>query len=129
MSRWLIRLAFPALAVLVGLIVFGVRAPDSPPAKTSEPASNEAMPSFEAMVPAPVLPEGPDIVFKWQDDDGSWHYADQPPATGPWYTLTITPGQDARPLTSTTPGPAEEDLASPYAAPFALDSRYPENDS
>ena len=129
MTRWLIRLAFPALGLLVALIVYGVKAPENGPYKPDEPRQAKSMPSFEELVPAPVAPEGPDIVFKWQDDDGSWHYADQPPKEGPWYTLAIESGQEAQPVTPDSPDPADEDLASPYSAPFALDPHYPENGS
>lgn len=78
LMKWLIRLAFPALGVLVALIVFGL---NDPTETTSEPAGTEAnvdIPSFEGLVPSPIPTEGPDIVFKWQDSDGSWHYADTP---------------------------------------------------
>lgn len=129
MTRWLIRLAFPALAVLVAFIAYGVKAPENPAGQTSEETPTDTMPSFEAVVPAPVAPEGPDIVFKWQDEDGSWHYADQPPAQGPWYTLAIEPGRNAQPVTPESPDPADEDFTSPYSAPFALDPKYPDNGS
>ena len=129
MSRWLIRLAFPALAVLVGFIVYGVKAPDNPAGQTKELRQSNSIPSFEAVVPAPVTPEGPDIVFKWQDKDGSWHYADQPPSEGPWYTLSIESGQKPQPVTPDSPDPADEDLDAPYSAPFSLAPGYPENGS
>ncbi|GGY73597.1 DUF4124 domain-containing protein [Marinobacter zhanjiangensis] len=129
MTRWLIRLAFPALAVLVGFIVYGVKAPDNPAGQSPEQSESDTIPSFEAVVPAPVIPEGPEIVFKWQDEDGGWHYADQPPAEGPWYTLTVDPGPETRPATPDGPDPADEDLNSPYSAPFSLGPRYPENGS
>lgn len=129
MTRWLIRLAFPALAVLVGFIVYGVKAPDNPVGQSPEEGQASTIPSFEAVVPAPVVPDGPDIVFKWQDEDGGWHYADQPPAEGPWYTLTIDPAQEAQPVTPDSPDPADEDLNSPYSAPFSLAPGYPENGS
>ncbi|MFC4260652.1 DUF4124 domain-containing protein [Marinobacter lacisalsi] len=129
MTRWLIRLAFPALAVLMGLIVYGVKAPDNPAGPTPEHRQSSTIPSFEAVVPAPVTPEGPDIVFKWQDDDGSWHYADQPPSEGPWYTLAIEPGRETQPVTPDSPDPADDDLDSPYTAPFSLDPGYPRNGS
>lgn len=129
MTRWLIRLAFPALAVLVGFIIYGVKAPNNSAGEPPELRRSNTIPSFEAVVPAPVAPKGPDIVFKWQDDDGSWHYADQPPAEGPWYTLAIEPGQDAQPVTPESPDPADDDLDSPYSAPFSLDSGYPRNGS
>lgn len=129
MTRWLIRLAFPALGLLVALIVYGVKAPESAPDKPEEPRQSDSMPSFEELVPAPVAPEGPDIVFKWQDDDGSWHYADQPPKKGPWYTLAIESGRETQPVTPDSPDPADEDLAAPYSAPFALDPHYSGNGS
>ena len=126
MTRWLMRLAFPALAVLVGLIIYGVKAPDNTASRGTEPGQpDDTIPSFEALVPAPVVPDGPDIVFKWQDKDGGWHYADQPPAEGPWYTLTVDPG----PVTTDSPDLADDDLASPYSAPFSLAPGYPENGS
>lgn len=97
MTRWLIRLAFPALGLLVALMIFGVKAPDNPSSDPEQTPESTTIPSFEALVPAPVTPPGPEIVFKWQDADGSWHYADQPlkPATGiPW---PLSPGKPPRP--------------------------------
>ncbi|MCK7545251.1 DUF4124 domain-containing protein [Marinobacter bryozoorum] len=129
MTRWLIRLAFPALGLLVALLIFGVKAPESP--TTSPEGADEAstIPSFEALVPAPTRPTGPDIVFKWQAPDGSWHYADQPPENGNWNTLAIEPGQDTRTLQPVPPAPAEDDLISPYSAPFSLEPGQPRSDS
>lgn len=119
LMKWLIRLAFPALGVLVALMVFGLNDPASTaiePAETEE-ASAE-IPSFEGLVPSPVPTEGPDIVFKWQDSDGSWHYADTPPAQGPWNALAIERGgsKSARPPVADP----ETDWQSPYRAPFSL---------
>lgn len=82
MMKWLIRLSFPALGLLLLLIFFGL----GDPGKVSEPAAEEkpeAIPSFEGLLPAPIPTEGPEIVFKWQDTEGNWHYADQPPAGAP----------------------------------------------
>lgn len=129
MTRWLIRLAFPALGLLLALIVYGVKAPDTPTGEPQDIKTSNTIPSFEAVVPAPVSPEGPDIVFKWQDEDGGWHYADQPPKEGRWYTLAIEPGPEAPLVTPDSPDPAKEDLTLPYSAPFSLDPRYPENGS
>jgi len=116
--RWLIRLAFPALGVLLLLMFFGINTPEN----TSEPPKETpqaGIPAFEGLVPTPVPTEGPDIVFKWQDDKGRWHYADQPPANGPWNALAIERPQN-------NPSPAadassEPDWDSPYSAPFSLD--------
>lgn len=130
MTRWLIRLAFPALGLLLVLILFGVRAPErspEPPEETREEAST--IPSFEALVPAPVTTAGPEVIFKWQDASGSWHYADQPPEQGPWNTLAIEPGEARQPVMPANPGPADDDLSAPYSAPFALEPGYPGNDS
>lgn len=115
--KWLIRLAFPALGLLVLLIFFGLGDPE----KVSEPAVQqqpEEIPTFEGLLPSPIPTDGPDIVFKWQDTDGNWHYADQPPAQGPWNALAIerpdaSPGDKRR-------SDADNDWKSPYQAPFSL---------
>ncbi|UZD66392.1 DUF4124 domain-containing protein [Marinobacter sp. AN1] len=129
MTRWLIRLAFPALGLLVALMIFGVKAPDNPSSDPEQTPESTTIPSFEALVPAPVTPPGPEIVFKWQDADGSWHYADQPPETGNWNTLAIEPGQATPTREPLNPGPMEEDLEAPYSAPFALEPRFPQTGS
>ncbi|MDY6797708.1 MAG: DUF4124 domain-containing protein [Pseudomonadota bacterium] len=121
--RWLIRLAFPALGVLLLLIFFGINTPENttPPAGKTSPGD---IPAFEGLVPTPVPTQGPDIVFKWQDEQGSWHYADQPPEEGPWNALAIE-----RPRSSNTPTAGanpEPDWDAPYRAPFDLDS-HPRN--
>lgn len=118
LMKWLIRLAFPALGVLVALIVFGL---NDPTETTSEPAGTEAnvdIPSFEGLVPSPIPTEGPDIVFKWQDSDGSWHYADTPPPQGPWNALAIE-RSDSKTMRPPAADP-ETDWQSPYSAPFSL---------
>lgn len=128
MTRWLIRLAFPALGLLIVLLFIGVKAPENTVKKetTSQQRVAPAISAFEAMVPAPATLDGPDIVFKWQDSDGGWHYADQPPANGHWNALAIEPGRSSLPL-----GPQETqeppDLYSPYVAPFNLQRQLPEN--
>ncbi|MBW0148570.1 DUF4124 domain-containing protein [Marinobacter arenosus] len=117
MMKWLIRLSFPALGLLLLLIFFGLQAPE----QVSEPVAEETqpeIPAFEGLVPSPVTTDGPDIVFKWQDTDGSWHYADQPPANGPWNTLAIErPEKELSRNRATDP---ETDWQSPYSAPFSL---------
>ena len=118
MMKWLIRLSFPALGLLLLLMFFGLNDPE----QLSEPVADEEqpeIPAFEGLVPSPIPTEGPEIVFKWRDTDGSWHYADQPPKQGPWYTLAIERRDKASPL-NRTPEP-EPDWQAPYTAPFALD--------
>ncbi|MGC8119953.1 DUF4124 domain-containing protein [Marinobacter sp. VGCF2001] len=115
--KWLIRLSFPALGLLLLLIFFGLGDPQqvSEPAKTEQA---ENIPSFEGLLPSPIPTEGPDIVFKWQDTDGNWHYADQPPAQGPWNALAIErPEPGARQRQTINP---EDDWQAPYQAPYSL---------
>ncbi|MBE0486535.1 DUF4124 domain-containing protein [Marinobacter sp.] len=119
MMKWLIRISFPALGLLLLLIFFGL----GDPTKVSEPAVEKSdkrddIPPFEGLLPTPIPTEGPEIVFKWQDTEGNWHYADQPPAQGPWNALAIErPGKSLRQERRTD---AENDWRSPYQAPFSL---------
>lgn len=128
MMQWLIRLAFPALGLLLVLIFFGINDPET----TSQPSqptveAAETMPSFEGLVPTPVPKDGPQIVFKWRDDDGGWHYADRPPEQGSWNALAVEPS--AQDFTSPMPTDDPDDWQSPYAAPFSLDADRPRNDT
>lgn len=127
LMKWLIRLAFPALGVLVALMFFGLNDPADTAPKPTETEANVEIPSFEGLVPSPVPTEGPDIVFKWQDSDGSWHYADKPPTHRPWNALAIERGNNktARPPVADP----ETDWQSPYRAPFALSPDTANNDS
>lgn len=117
MTRWLIRLAFPALGVLLLLIFFGIREPEHVTDGTDAAGTTSNIPAFEGMVPNPVPQNGPEIVFKWQDNDGGWHYADRPPAQGSWNALAIEP---SRPSPTTGGNGAAPDWRSPYHAPFEL---------
>ncbi|MCM0614261.1 DUF4124 domain-containing protein [Marinobacter sediminum] len=115
--KWLIRLSFPALGLLLLLIVFGLNDPE----QVSKPVADEKqpeIPAFEGLVPSPIATEGPDIIFKWQDTEGNWHYADQPPEHGPWNTLAIE--RSERALQGERPSDPETDWQSPYSAPFSL---------
>lgn len=117
MIKWLVRLSFPALGLLLLLMFFGLNAPE----QVSEPVAEETqpeIPAFEGLVPSPIPTDGPDIVFKWQDTDGNWHYADQPPEQGRWNTLAIERTDKSR--SSTRAGAPENDWQSPYNAPFSL---------
>ncbi|HDZ37552.1 MAG TPA: DUF4124 domain-containing protein [Marinobacter sp.] len=126
MIKWLVRLSFPALGLLLLLMIFGLKSPDQTPEPAVESAPSE-IPAFEALVPSPILTEGPDIVFKWQSDDGSWHFADQPPTQGSWNTLAIEREEKNRiPDRAFNP---ETEWESPYNAPFSLSPRAISNGS
>ncbi|MDX1755198.1 MAG: DUF4124 domain-containing protein [Marinobacter sp.] len=117
--RWLIRLAFPALGLLLLLIFFGISDPETV-SQAEAPAHD--MPAFEGLVPSPIPQEGPEIVFKWQDSDGGWHYADRPPEQGQWNALAIEPTYRPREREDN----ADSNWQEPYHAPFSL---APRNDS
>lgn len=117
MMKWLIRLSFPALGLLLLLIFFGLNDPE----QASEPVAEETqpkIPAFEGLVPSPIPTDGPDIVFKWQDTEGNWHYADQPPDQGRWNTLAIERTDKNQPANGV--GNPDSDWQSPYEAPFSL---------
>ncbi|TGN38057.1 DUF4124 domain-containing protein [Marinobacter confluentis] len=118
--KWLIRLAFPALGVLVMLIFFGLGDPTETTPAAQDSADAEEIPAFEGLVPSPIPTEGPEIVFKWQDSDGGWHYADSPPETGHWNALAIERAdQPNGPSGNSDP---VSDWQSPYSAPFSMNS-------
>jgi len=124
--KWLIRLAFPALGLLVLLIFFGLGDPE----EVSQPELSileQEIPHFEGLIPSPIPTDGPEIVFKWQDTDGNWHYADKPPAQGQWNTLAIE-GRESR-FKQNRPGDPDNDWQAPYQAPFSLDDNPARNDS
>lgn len=115
--KWLVRLAFPALGVLLLLIVFGLEAPKQAATPMVKKAKPSDIPAFETLVPDSVAADTPNIIFKWQDIDGSWHYADQPPPQGPWNNLAIErPGE--------TP---KADWQTPYNAPFSMELKASES--
>jgi len=117
LMKWLIRLSFPALGLLLLLIFFGLGEPGKVTELNTD-QSEQKIPAFEGLLPAPVPTEGPVIVFKWQDTEGNWHYADEPPDHGPWNALAIErPREGFRSEPETDP---REDLQSPYRAPFSL---------
>lgn len=126
MMKWLIRLAFPALGLLLVLIFFGIGSPD----QVSAPkfgGINSEIPAFEQLIPEPIATDGPEIIFKWQDIEGNWHYADTPPAEGQWNALAIEGRTAGR--RQDLPGNPEADWQAPYRAPFSLDDRPVKNDS
>ena len=119
LMKWLIRLAFPALGVLLLLIFFGLGEPMNTEPADHLDASEQKIPAFEGLVPSPIPTEGPDIVFKWQDSDGGWHYADSPPEKGQWNALAIERA-DSSSRPGRSPDPAS-DWQAPYTAPFSLE--------
>jgi hypothetical protein len=125
--KWLIRLAFPALGVLLVLIFFGIGDPtDTMPTQINS-ATTGKIPAFEELVPSPISTEGPEIIFRWQDHDGGWHYADLPPETGHWNALAIDRADEfKRPNANADPA---SDWQSPYTAPFSLGNDPANNDS
>jgi len=118
LMKWLIRLAFPALGVLLVLIFFGIGDSADTTPQQKDTTATEEIPAFEGLVPSPIPTEGPDIVFKWQDSDGGWHYADSPPKSGHWNALAIERAEDA--AGSSAGGDSSSDWQSPYAAPFSM---------
>lgn len=120
LMKWLIRLAFPALGVLLMLIFFGIGDPANTAPKPQNTATAEEIPAFEGLVPSPIPTEGPDIVFKWQDGNGGWHYADSPPESGHWNALAIDRADNS---TLSNPGANPvSDWQSPYTAPFSMNT-------
>ncbi len=123
--KWLIRLAFPALGLLLLLMFFGLGDPETVSKPTAEKKPEE-VPRFEGLLPSPIPVEGPDIVFKWQDTEGNWHYADQPPEKGSWNALAIDrPSQTPQ----TTGADSANDWQAPYRAPFSLNGSTGSNGS
>lgn len=126
LMKWLIRLAFPALGLLLILIFFGLGDPEQVSEPDADLATHE-IPAFEGLLPSPIATEGPEVVFKWQDTEGNWHYADQPPAKGPWNTLAIErPGTGPR---ENPPRDSDDDWQAPYKAPFSLENNPANNGS
>ena len=118
LMKWLVRLAFPALGVLLALIFFGLNDPAQTTGTAENTATADEIPAFEGLVPSPIPTEGPEIVFKWQDSQGGWHYADSPPETGRWNTLAIERADGSERLDASSD--PVSDWQFPYHAPFSL---------
>lgn len=116
--KWLIRISFPALGLLLLLMFFGIGDPEQVSSPSADAGTPEKIPAFEGLVPSPISTKGPDIIFKWQDTEGNWHYADQPPEHDPWNTLAIE-RPDKGPFRNRPVNP-DTDWQSPYRAPFSL---------
>jgi len=118
MIKWLVRLAFPALGVLLLLIVFGLGTPERVTQPLAKETPSAEIPAFETLVPEPVVIDLPDVIFKWQGTNGNWHYADQPPPRGPWNTLAIE--RPSPPRGTAGSAEPEVDWRAPYSAPFSM---------
>lgn len=104
MSR---QIKLPLLLVGLALLalttyVFWPRSPASPEQALDAPA-------FESLVPPPLFQSEPNVVFKWQDSSGAWHYGDTPPAEGIPRAINLSPpapqlAPDARPSDSPQAG-------------------------
>ncbi|HTN34993.1 MAG TPA: DUF4124 domain-containing protein [Marinobacter sp.] len=116
--KWLIRISFPALGLLLLLIFFGINDPEQISAPGTDTEKSDKIPAFEGLVPSPITTTGPDIIFKWRDTNGNWHYADQPPEHGPWNALAIE--RTDKGLFQNQPTNPDTDWQSPYRAPFSL---------
>lgn len=76
--KWLFRLmTFAILAVAIGLPFFMENKQGKP--MLSLPSAKDFLPKDNAGATA-ILPSTTTQVFKWQDDQGVWHYGDQAPA-------------------------------------------------
>ncbi|MFV8571992.1 DUF4124 domain-containing protein [Marinobacter sp. SBS5] len=118
LMKWLVRLAFPALGLLLLLIFFGLGDPENVAEPVRNAQSQEMLPPFEGLVPSPAPTNGPEIVFKWKDTDGHWHYADQPPAQGQWNALAIERSEPSSQKGHSAG--SSDDWQTPYSAPFSL---------
>ncbi len=92
MKKWAIRLLFAGAVILLLATPWLL-------AKHNESRAAQDMPSFESVVPPPLHEKGPQVVYKWQDSKGVWHYADQPPANHAWKAITVAPGNNVMPTT------------------------------
>lgn len=75
------------------------------------------LPSFESVVPPPLHAKGPQIVYKWQDDKGGWHYADRPPRNHVWKVITVSPDSNLMPAKPKKNKPAGSGVALQDAPP------------
>jgi hypothetical protein len=115
LRRWAFRLAFPALGLLMVLMFFGINVEAPPAAEETESAATK---SFESVIPTPSKEEGPDIVFKWRDAKGNWHYADKPPSKGRWNALALDP--TAVQISPPHQVGEDQNWQAPYSTPFSL---------
>ncbi|MFE8071188.1 DUF4124 domain-containing protein [Marinobacteraceae bacterium S3BR75-40.1] len=108
MLKWTLRLLIPALLILALALPFWLKKPNG------EPVAE--LPSFESLVPAPVTDSGPDVFYKWQDAQGSWHYSDTPPENIQADAITVDPNTN---LVPGHPVAAEEGTGNEVPAPLS----------
>ena len=112
MKPWLLPVIF-MVTLIGGATTFTVttaRPAPEPMAVKTDPQ----LPAFEAEVPLPMVERGPKVAFKWQDERGAWHYADEPPAHAPSQAVTLGP---AAPLPDRPADVLLQDGASTIAKP------------
>ena len=110
MKTWVLRLLF-AGAVLLLLATPWLLA------RYGKHQAPQDLPSFESVVPPPLHAKGPQIVYKWQDDKGGWHYADRPPRNHVWKVMTVSPDSNLMPAKPKKNKPAGSGVASEDAPP------------
>lgn len=97
-------LCFGLVLALAG--PFLMRGPDGQPLYTPAQAWRSLTASMPALDMPDVVPSEPVAVYRWQDDDGQWHFSGSPPAEGmPFTVLEIDPKTNA---VGTAPEPPPE---------------------
>ena len=115
--KWIYRLL--TIAMLGGAVLFPFFMKDH----KGEPMFS--LPEAEDFVPAslssddtlPSLPSSAQTFYKWQDEQGTWHYGDTPPIDGPRFStieidsntnviqsVAVEPTLDQKMATSPSPG-------------------------
>lgn len=85
MNKWVPRL------LLAGAVLTLVTTPWLVAKYHQSNTAAQALPSFESVVPPPLREPGPRVVYKWRDNKGVLHYADQPPSNHRWQAITLGP--------------------------------------
>ena len=93
MKTWQLTSSLLAVIAAASLFAFG----DAPSSSATTNSTTEVRPpAFESLVPMPRAEQGPTLVYKWQDADGTWHYGDAAPAgIAPETVILVSPGSDA----------------------------------
>ena len=93
MKTWQLTLSLVAVIAAASLFTFGDSLSSS---ATPNRSAKARPPAFESLVPMPRAEQGPTLVYKWQDADGTWHYGDAAPAgIAPETVILVSPGSDA----------------------------------
>ena len=101
-------LCFGVVLALAG--PFLMRGPDGQPLYTPAQAWRSLTNSLPSIGVPDVVPSQPVAVYRWQDDEGQWHFSGQPPAEGTPYTvLQIDPKTNT---VGTAPEPPPEEAVA-----------------